>query len=183
MQPRKTNIAARAAQWSAAHRKVAIFGWLAFVIVSIAVGGAVGQKQLTDAEAVSGESGKAEVALERGKLNPSEEVVLVQSDHSTATAPAFKAAVDEATQIVRLAVAGVRCEQADAVVAPIVVAAPFRDRHDLERRHAELREECELLACRGPRAAADHRPAAPLSLGRRPRRQRAERNRGSGLGL
>ena len=98
MQPRKTNIAARAARWSATHRKVAIFGWLAFVIVSIAVGGAVGQKQLTDAEAVSGESGKAAVALERAKLNPNEEVVLVQSDRSTSTDPPFEAAVDEATQ-------------------------------------------------------------------------------------
>ena len=47
------------------HRKLAIFGWLAFVVVSIAVGGAVGTKQLTDAEAVSGESGRAEVALEK----------------------------------------------------------------------------------------------------------------------
>ena len=38
----KTNIAARAAKWSATHRKVAIFGWLAFVVVSVVVGGAVG---------------------------------------------------------------------------------------------------------------------------------------------
>jgi uncharacterized membrane protein YdfJ with MMPL/SSD domain len=98
MQPKKTNIAARAARWSATHRKVAIFGWLAFVVLSIVVGGAVGQKQLTDAEAVSGESGKAEVALERAKLNPNEEMVLVQSDHLTATDPAFETAVDEATR-------------------------------------------------------------------------------------
>ena len=97
MQPRKTNIAARAARWSATHRKVAIFGWLAFVVLSIVIGGAVGQKQLTDAEAVSGESGRAELALERGKLNPNEEMVLVQSDRLTATDPAFAAAVDEAT--------------------------------------------------------------------------------------
>ncbi|MGB7686625.1 MAG: MMPL family transporter [Solirubrobacterales bacterium] len=98
MQPRKINIAARAARWSAAHRKVAIFGWLAFVVVSIAVGGAVGQKQLTDAEAVSGESGQAELALERAELNPNDEMVLVQSDRMTATDPTFEAAVGEVTQ-------------------------------------------------------------------------------------
>ena len=98
MQPRKSNIAARAARWSATHRKVAIFGWLAFVVVSIVIGGAVGQKQLTDAEAVSGESGRAELALEQAKLNPNEEMVLVQSEQFTSNDPAFVTAVDEATQ-------------------------------------------------------------------------------------
>ena len=98
MHPRKNNIAARAARWSAAHRKVAIFGWLAFVVLSIVVGGAVGQKQLSDAEAVSGESGRAEIALERAELNPNDEMVLVQSDRLTATDPPFEAAVDEATE-------------------------------------------------------------------------------------
>ena len=94
----KTNIAARAARWSATHRKVAIFGWLAFVVLSVLVGGAVGQKQLTDAEAISGESGRAEVALEAAKLNPNQELVLVQGDGLTATDPAFEAAVGETTR-------------------------------------------------------------------------------------
>jgi uncharacterized membrane protein YdfJ with MMPL/SSD domain len=98
MQPSKINIAARAARWSATHRKLAIFGWLAFVVLSVAVGGAVGQKQLTDAEAVSGESGRAERALESAKLNPNEELVLVQSKALTSTDPEFEAAVGEATR-------------------------------------------------------------------------------------
>ena len=38
----KRNIAARAARWSAAHRKIAIFGWIAFVAVSVVLGGAEG---------------------------------------------------------------------------------------------------------------------------------------------
>ncbi len=96
MQPKK-NIAARAARWSATHRKLAIFGWLAFVVAALFVGGAVGTKQLTDAEAVSGEAGRAEVAIEKSKLAPSSEVVLVQSERLTASDPPFKAAVDEAT--------------------------------------------------------------------------------------
>ena len=97
MQPKK-NIAARAARWSATHRKLAIFGWLAFVVVALFAGSAVGTKQLTDAEAVSGEAGRAEVAIEKSKLAPNSEVVLVQSKRLTATDPPFRAAVDEATR-------------------------------------------------------------------------------------
>ena len=41
-----TNVAARMGRWSAKHRKTAIFGWLAFVIASFAIGGAVGMKTI-----------------------------------------------------------------------------------------------------------------------------------------
>ena len=50
------NLAARAARWSAQHRKKAIFGWLAFVIVAFVVGGAVGTKQLGDTDTGNGSS-------------------------------------------------------------------------------------------------------------------------------
>ena len=36
------NLAARAGRWSAQHRKKAIFGWLAFVILAVFIGGSVG---------------------------------------------------------------------------------------------------------------------------------------------
>jgi RND superfamily putative drug exporter len=94
----KTNIAARAAKWSATHRKTAIFGWLAFVLVSLVIGGGVGQKNLTDAEAVSGEAGRAEVALENSGLTPNSEVVLIQSVDRTVDEPQFEAAVADATR-------------------------------------------------------------------------------------
>ncbi|MGE0067892.1 MAG: MMPL family transporter, partial [Solirubrobacterales bacterium] len=94
----KSNIAARAARWSATHRKLAIFGWLAFVVASVVIGGAVGTKSLTDAEAVSGESGRAELALEQARLTPNDEMVLIQSDHLRDGDPAFDAAVEEATR-------------------------------------------------------------------------------------
>jgi RND superfamily putative drug exporter len=97
MQP-KRNIAARAAHWSAAHRKIAIFGWIAFVAVSVVLGGAVGTKQLSGAEAGAGDSGKAELALEKAGLTPNDEMVMVQSDDAVAGDPAFDAAVDEATR-------------------------------------------------------------------------------------
>src|ERR1700710_2684584 len=55
----KKNIAARAARWSATHRKLAIFGWLAFVVVALFAGSAVGTKELTAGRAVWGEAGRA----------------------------------------------------------------------------------------------------------------------------
>ncbi|HEY6144813.1 MAG TPA: MMPL family transporter [Solirubrobacterales bacterium] len=95
----KHNIAARAARWSAAHRKIAIFGWIAFVIASVVVGGAVGTKQLTNAEAGAGESGRAEMALDGATPTPTDEMVMVQGDDGLeAGDPAFDAAVDEATR-------------------------------------------------------------------------------------
>ena len=79
MQP-KRNIAARAARWSAGHRKVAIFGWLAFVVASVVIGGAVGIKELTSAEADSRRGGPRRGRARRGPPDPNSEVVLVQSD-------------------------------------------------------------------------------------------------------
>ena len=42
------NFAARAGRWSAQHRKKAILGWFAFVILATVLGGMVGQKTLAD---------------------------------------------------------------------------------------------------------------------------------------
>ena len=98
---RKNNIPSRAARWSARHRKVAIFGWLAFVVLSVVVGGAVGMRELTDAEAVSGEAGRAERALEAGHLDPNDEVLMVQSKRLVASDPEFEATVKEATRRLR----------------------------------------------------------------------------------
>ena len=41
---RSQGLAARMARWSADHRKAAIWGWLAFVVVAAVVGTMVGQK-------------------------------------------------------------------------------------------------------------------------------------------
>ena len=89
------NIAARAARWSTAHRKLAIFGWLAFVVASVVIGGAVGQKNLTNSEAIPGEAGRAEVAVERSHLEPNAEEILVQSKALKTDDPVFEAAIDD----------------------------------------------------------------------------------------
>ena len=56
-------IAARAGRWSTENRKKAIWGWLAFVVIAVVIGGSVGSKELSDADTYQGESGRAEHAL------------------------------------------------------------------------------------------------------------------------
>ena len=54
---KKQNLAARAGRWSAQHRKKAIFGWLAFVIVATLIGGNLGTKTIpSDEEGLAGDS-------------------------------------------------------------------------------------------------------------------------------
>ena len=95
---RSRNLAARAAHWSAEHRKKAIFGWFAFVLVTFYVGmNVVGQKDISDIDQFSGEARDAEQALEDAGLRPVEEVVFVQSDELTVEDPEFQAAVEDVT--------------------------------------------------------------------------------------
>ena len=87
------NLAARMGRWSAAHWKMATFGWLAFVLVAFAVGGAVGMNTIDPNEPGPGESGRMDRILDAGFEQPAGESVLVQSDSLRASDPAFKAAV------------------------------------------------------------------------------------------
>ncbi len=90
--PRIKGIAARAGHWSATHRRKAIGLWLAFVVIAIVGGGAVGQRSLTDAESEAGQTRTAELALENNGLKDrADESVLIQS--KTATPDEFKSAV------------------------------------------------------------------------------------------
>src|SRR4051812_1450260 len=89
----KRNVAARMAVWSSRNRKKAIWGWLAFVVVVFMAGNMVGTTQISDVDQFSGESHKAEKALDRAGLRPVKEVVFIQSDKSTISRPEFQAAV------------------------------------------------------------------------------------------
>jgi uncharacterized membrane protein YdfJ with MMPL/SSD domain len=90
---RPTNLTARMARWSARHRKIAIFGWLAFVFASFALGMLVIKpKQATEASG-PGESGRASAILDEGFKQPAGESVLIQSDSLRASAPAFDSAI------------------------------------------------------------------------------------------
>ncbi len=89
----RTNIAARAGRWSAAHRKTAIFGWLAFVLVAFAVGGALGTKTIDQYHGGTGESGHADELLGEKFHQPATERVLVQSRNAGAQGAEFRAGV------------------------------------------------------------------------------------------
>jgi RND superfamily putative drug exporter len=73
------NLAARAGRWSARHRKTAVFGWLAFVIVAFMIGGSVGQKKLADEDRGNGSSKVADQAIAKANFpDEASEQVLVQ---------------------------------------------------------------------------------------------------------
>jgi uncharacterized membrane protein YdfJ with MMPL/SSD domain len=88
------NVAAGMGRWSARHRKVAIFGWLAFVVVAFVLGGLVGTKSLSDAAGTPGEAGRAAKLYVEGGLGRGDpESVLVQSRTLAASDPAFRSTV------------------------------------------------------------------------------------------
>src|SRR3954465_11315147 len=93
----KHNLAARMAHWSGRHRKKAFWGWLAFVLVVFAAGNMVGTTNISDVDQFSGESHRAEVALDRAGLRPVKEAGFVQSDKLTLKDPQFQAAVKDVT--------------------------------------------------------------------------------------
>jgi uncharacterized membrane protein YdfJ with MMPL/SSD domain len=81
--------------WSAKHRKTAIWGWLAFVLIALFVGNSVGTKTLQHNESGVGESGQADQTIADAAPNHAQEMVLIQSTGATATDPAFRAVAVE----------------------------------------------------------------------------------------
>src|SRR4029453_7325179 len=63
---RSTNIAARMGRWSASHWKTATFGWLAFVIAAVMLGGQFGTTFLEDTDTNVGEAKTADKIVEAG---------------------------------------------------------------------------------------------------------------------
>ena len=97
------NIAARMGRWSANHWKTAVFGWLAFVIASVYIGGAVGTKYLEDDDLAVGEAGTATKIIEAGFPEATDEqgeIVLIQSKTLKADDPAFKAVIEDVAKTV-----------------------------------------------------------------------------------
>ncbi|HUB70136.1 MAG TPA: MMPL family transporter, partial [Acidimicrobiales bacterium] len=93
----RRNIAAAIGGWSTRHRKLAIFGWLTFVVVAVFLGSASGQSGLANYQQLAGGSAQAEKILDQaGIQGPSGEVVLVQSrgPSGPSSSPAFRRAVD-----------------------------------------------------------------------------------------
>jgi uncharacterized membrane protein YdfJ with MMPL/SSD domain len=91
------NFAARAGRWSAQHRKKAILGWFAFVIIATVLGGMVGTKTLSDEDTGNGESKRADQIVEAADFpEQTGENVLVQGrDGLKIGDPKFTAAVND----------------------------------------------------------------------------------------
>ncbi len=91
------NIAARMGRWSASHWKTAVFGWLAFVVAALAIGGVVGTKNIDVQNANVGETHRADTILKDygfGQSDPQTEIVVVQSKTLKVDSPAFRSAVN-----------------------------------------------------------------------------------------
>jgi uncharacterized membrane protein YdfJ with MMPL/SSD domain len=94
--PKPRHLAARMGRWSATHRKLAIVGWIAFVLAALAIGTAAGTRELSDAESGTGESGRAEQILAGAGFEADDfESVLVQRRSLKARDPGFRSAVRE----------------------------------------------------------------------------------------
>jgi RND superfamily putative drug exporter len=90
-------------RWSAGHRKTAVFGWLAFVLAAVAIGNAVGTKNISMQDVNVGQSRKADQMLGKGfpQADPQTESVLVQSSTRTVNDPAFRATINDVAAAVK----------------------------------------------------------------------------------
>jgi RND superfamily putative drug exporter len=89
----RKNLAARVGRWSARHRKTAIGGWLAFVVLALVLGGMAGTNTLEYADSGVGEAGHADSTIYHAFPKKSDEGVLIQSASVEAGSPQFKAVV------------------------------------------------------------------------------------------
>ena len=123
----RRNAAAAAGRWSARHRWTAVLLWLLFVAGATVVGSSFQTGELTATELSSGESRQAQEILDRaGFVQPSREVVLVQSDSATVDTPAFGAALGDVVKVLggRSEVRGVT-----SPLTPAGAGAVSADRH------------------------------------------------------
>ncbi|HET9287600.1 MAG TPA: MMPL family transporter [Gaiella sp.] len=121
------SFAARMGGWSASHWKTAVFGWLAFVVVSVFVSMQLGTTFIDQNEANVGESRKADQIIDRAGFNVDAngetieeqgEMVLLQSKTLTVQDPAFRAAIQDAVRTVR------SFPEAQKLKSPLAVAHP-----------------------------------------------------------
>jgi putative drug exporter of the RND superfamily len=95
----RSPVVERIAGWSIRHRKTAVLGWLALVVVAFAVGQLLGTSKVPQYD--SGQSGRAEQTLQRlGVVSPPAESVLIQARADGATFandPAMRQAVRQVT--------------------------------------------------------------------------------------
>jgi len=90
------HFASRAGRWSARHRKQAILGWIAFVVIATVAGGVIGTSSLEPAEMGNGSSRTADLAVDRaGFRETSGEQVLLQARTPAASSAELQQAAGE----------------------------------------------------------------------------------------
>src|SRR5512146_1170690 len=97
------NLAARMGRWSASHWKTAVFGWVAFVVAALALGQAIGTKEIDPQDSNVGQARRADHMLRDAgfRPDPQTEIVLVQSATSTARERVFRAVVRDVVDAVK----------------------------------------------------------------------------------
>jgi uncharacterized membrane protein YdfJ with MMPL/SSD domain len=91
----RQNLAATICGWSVRHRVAAVVGWVAFVAVSMVLGGYAGQVEMTEDQYAAGESAQFEQVLgDNGLRTPATEMYLVTTDQ-VVTDPAARAVVTD----------------------------------------------------------------------------------------
>ena len=94
------NLAARAGAWSARHRAIASVSWLAFVVLAVMIGGAIGTSTIADEDLGVGESRTSDRAIAEAFPENVDETVLVQSVEADLTVddPRFRTMVSDVVQ-------------------------------------------------------------------------------------
>jgi uncharacterized membrane protein YdfJ with MMPL/SSD domain len=100
---KSNNVAARMGRWSASHWKTAVFGWIAFVVVSLVAGMAVGTRQIDQRDMNVGQAHRADEILKQAgfQADPQTEIVIVQSKAATIRDAAFRATVADVIATVK----------------------------------------------------------------------------------
>jgi RND superfamily putative drug exporter len=90
------NFTARAARWSARHRRFVLVGWLVFVAVAFAIGSAAGIVLMKDEDFAIGDSRAAEKILaDEFTADRAREMVLIQSRDGALERSELEAAAGE----------------------------------------------------------------------------------------
>jgi uncharacterized membrane protein YdfJ with MMPL/SSD domain len=126
------NFAARMGRWSANHWKTAVFGWLAFVVASFAIGTAIGTNYLKTSDSNVGESARAAKIVKEGfatKVDEQGEVVFIRSATYKPSDPEFQAVVNDVTRTLG------RFPQVTRLESPL---APGQEDQISKNRHAAM---------------------------------------------
>lgn len=96
------NFTARAARWSAAHRRLVVLGWLAFVVVVFALGSASGMVSLTQVETENGQSRLAdETQAQQFPRERAGEEVVIESPGGVLAGSGYRAVTDLVSRLSR----------------------------------------------------------------------------------